>query len=559
MNIPDIRINDAKTPDFKNEHVNTQVRSNVFRLFIVGFCITVSFIAVAIQLIRLASVGQNKQSIKPPKFLSEFYSRPDIVDRYGRLLATDVALPALFADTYLITNVDKTVKRVARIFPELDTDKVRQALSDKKRRYFLLKSAVAPDVAQAIQDTDLPGLSFRSEPKRSYPNSRLAGHLLGYVDVYNYGIAGVERVLNAYEGVRRADSVTVNTAPPLRLTIDMRIQYGLEQELRAGIKKFNAEAAAGILIDVHNGEIWAAASLPGVEPANVEELKDWSRRDRLTNDAFELGSVFKVFTLAMVLELGIVTPKALVDVTKPIKIDGLVISDVNPFKGRLTLGQIIMRSSNIGASVLADAVGGRSQYEFLKQIGLTRAIDRKDVKTVAPKLPSHWGAVETATIGFGHGIAVSPLQFTVAFVSMINGGIAITPTLLRANGSSELPKRRLIRAETSAYLRKILRKNVLNGNGWRARVAGYRVGGKTGTADLARNGEYDGKSVIASFAAAFPMDKPRYALLVTLFDPKAKGSKAMRSAAITAAPVAGAIIRRVAPVLGVEKRTALRG
>ncbi len=556
MEMPAAETYNGQIAEAESAETDACVKSAALRALIVGVGVTAFFAAVGIQLMRLALAGQNQEYAKPAQTAGEFFSRPDIVDRGGRLLATDVGLPTLYADPFLIANVDETVEGLSTIFPEFDNSRVRRALADKKRRYYPLKRAVAPAVAQKIHDMGLPGLAFRNEPKRSYPNARLAGHLLGYVDGYNKGVAGVERLLNTNPGVRRVHKATVNTAPPLHLTIDMRAQYALERELSSGIKKFNAKAASGVLLDVHNGEIWAAASLPGVEPSRVDEVMDRSRRDRLAGDAFELGSVFKVFTLAMALDLGVVTPNALVDVSAPLKIGRFTISDEHPHNGKLTLEQVLVRSSNIGAGALAEATGGERQRAFLEQIGLANAIDTRDVKTVTPKLPKSWGVAATATVGFGHGIAVSPLQFAVAFAGMVNGGYAVTPTLLQGTSWRQMPRRRVISKDTSERIRQMLRKNVLQGTGRRARMKGYRVGGKTGTADLARNGKYDGQSVISSFAAAFPMDKPRFALLVTLFDPQPKGGKAMRGAGRTAAPVAGAIIRRVVPVLGVEKRAA---
>lgn len=538
----------------------SSLKSTALRMLIVGFGVTFLFAAVAAQLIRLGMVGQNQQRAKPARIIGEFYSRPDIADREGRLLATDIGLPTLYADPFLVASVDETVEGLAAIFPELDTPKVRRALADKSRRYYPLKRAVTPGVAQKIHDMGLPGLAFRDEPKRSYPNARLAGHLLGHVDGFNHGVAGIERLLNDDPGVRRVHRASVNTAPALRLTIDMRAQYALEHELGRGIAKFRAKAAAGVLLDIHTGEIWAAASLPGVEPSEISEVMDRKRRNRLADDAFELGSVFKVFTLAMALDLDVVGPHALIDVASPLKVGGFEITDTPAYNGRLTLEQVLVRSSNIGAAVLAEATGAAGQREFLKHIGLTTAIDTPDVRTVAPKLPRRWGEAETVTVSYGHGIAVSPLQFAVAFAGMVNGGYALRPRLVRtAEREFPAPRRRILRRETSELLQKMLRKNVLAGTGRQVRAAGYRVGGKTGTADLARNGKYDGKSVIASFAAAFPMDRPQFALLVTLFEPQPEGGKPARSASRTAAPLAGNIIRRVAPILGVKKRTPERG
>jgi cell division protein FtsI (penicillin-binding protein 3) len=531
-----------------------RLKSAALRAMIVGIAVTCLFVAVSAQLVRLGMRGQDLQRAAPAEVTLEFYSRPNIVDRRGQLLAADIGLPTLFADPFLILSVDETVEQLAAFFPELDNRQVRSALGDPGKRYFPLKRAVAPMVAQKIHDLGLPGIAFKDEPKRSYPAGRLAGHVLGHVNGNNYGVAGIERILNDNDGVRRVHAASVNTAPPLRLTIDVLAQYALEQELAAAIARNNASAATGILLDVDSGEIHAAVSLPGVDPSIAAEVLDKARRNRFADDAFELGSIFKVFTIAMALDMKVVSPRALVDVSTPLEVGRFKITDDHPVKAKLSLEQILVRSSNIGAGALAQAAGADRQRTFLARLGLTQPIGTPDVRSVAPVLPGHWGETETVTISYGHGIAVSPLQFAVAFASIVNGGFAVTPTFLHDPQRRPQPRRRVVTPATSKALQEMLRENVLRGTGRRARAAGYRVGGKTGTADLARGGRYDGASVITSFAAAFPMDRPRYALLVTIFDPRPEGGKAARSAGLTAAPAARAVIERVAPLLGVAPR-----
>ncbi len=530
-----------------------RLKSAALRALLVGLLVTLLFGAVSTQLVRLALRGQAHQRAAPAEVAMEFTSRPDIVDRHGRLLAADVGLPTLFADPFLILSVDETIDKLAAIFPEIDTPAVRAALRDPKRRYYPLKRAVAPALAQRIHDLGLPGIDFKDEPKRSYPAGRLAGHILGYVDGFNTGVVGIERVLNTMPGIRRVHQASVNTAPPLRLTLDMRAQYALEDELATAMKRDRAAAATGIVINAQSGEILAAASLPAVDPSVPGEVLDKNRRNRLADDAFELGSVFKIFTIAMALEMEVVSPRALVDVSTPLEVGGFRITDDHPVNGKLSLDQIFIRSSNIGAGALAEATGAKRQRAFLARLGLTKAIATPDVRTVAPVLPKPWGPTETVTIGYGHGMAVSPLQFAVAFASIVNGGYAITPTFLH-DPKRKPQRRRVLSTKTGDALRTMLRRNVLKGTGRRARVPGYRVGGKTGTADLARSGRYDGKSVITSFAAALPMERPRFVLFVTLFDPRPAGGKTARTAGRTAAPLAGRIISRIAPMLGVPRR-----
>ncbi len=526
-----------------------KLKSAAFRALLVGSFVTVMFAAVSAQLVRLALKGQYAHVAAPAEPVREFFTRPDIVDRNGRLLATDVALPILFADPFHVLSVDETVEQLAVYFPELDSSRVRAALADRTRRYYPLKRAVAPALAQTIHDLGLPGIDFRDAPKRSYPVGRLAGHLLGYVNGYNHGIAGVERFVNDSPDVRKIHTAGVNGAAPVRLTIDVRAQYGLEHELRRAMTRYRAQAATGIVMDVDNGGIVAAASLPGVDPSAKRDVLDRAKRNRFAGDAFELGSVFKVFTLAMAYELQLVSPDALIDVSAPLRVGRFTITDDHPVRAKLTLDQILTRSSNIGAGVLAQIAGKDKQRAFLGRLGLLDKIEGKGLRIVAPQPPKHWGEAETVTVSYGHGIAVSPLQFTVAFASIVNGGFAVQPTVVVQQDAQQHKPRRILGAETSAALRRMLRDNVMHGTGRRADINGYRVGGKTGTADRARGGRYDGKSVISTFAAAFPIDKPRYGVVVTLFDPRPEGGRDARSAGRTAAPAAGKIIARLGPLL----------
>ena len=293
--------------------------------------------------------------------------------------------------------------------------------------------------------------------------------------------------------------------------------------------------------------------MPGVDPSEINEVLDRTRRNRFADDVYELGSVFKPFTIAMALETGIATARAKIDVSAPLKFGKFTIRDPDRAVKQLTLTQVLVYSSNVGSGILAGVAGAKIQKAFLTKVGLINPINLPDIKTAPPKLPNYWGRAATATIGYGHGISVSPLQFAVASASLINGGYAVRPTFLAQRREEAINQAsRVIKRSTSDLLRGMLRENVRSGTGKLAAVPGYDVGGKTGTADLARKGVYDGKSVIASFLAAFPMRAPRYVVLTTLFNPMPGRAKKQRSAARNAAPLAGDIIRRIAPLLGVK-------
>ncbi|MGI9520201.1 MAG: peptidoglycan D,D-transpeptidase FtsI family protein [Hyphomicrobiaceae bacterium] len=532
------------------------LRSSLGRTVFVCLSILVAFGAVSVQLVRLALVPRPSLQAAPAGLASDMFSRPDVVDRKGRLLATDVGLPTLFADPFLIADADETLEKLATVYRGVNTLKNRRALVDTRRRYHLLRRGVTPALAQKIHDLGLPGIAFKWEPKRSYPGGRLAGHVLGYVNGNNRGVTGIERYMNTQPGVERAFVARVNTAQPLSLALDMRAQFGLEQELIEARKKHQAAAAIGIVIDVETGEIPAAASVPGVDPSLTDEVLAKTRRNRLTNDVYELGSVFKIITMAMSLDLGTVSPAARIRVDEALEIGGYVIRDKYLRKPKLSLTEVFVRSSNVGAAILAQATGAEKQRKFLEKLGLTTAIRRPDLQTVSPLLPKKWGEVETATIGYGHGIAVTPMHLAVAMATIVNGGYEVIPTYLSRSERRPPKRRRVLSSKASKLVRQMLRANVILGTGRAADVPGYAVGGKTGTADVSRGGRYDGSSVITSFAAAFPIDQPAYVVLVTLFDPAPNGrGNRTRAAAKNAAPLAGRVIARLAPLLGVSAKS----
>ncbi len=531
----------------------SDIRSDARRTLVLSLSVVIAFAAVSAQMVRLALRESGKPSIARLDSVANHFSRPDIVDRRGRLLATDVGLPTMFADPSMIHRVDETIEKLSQIFPALNTESNQKALSNRRSKYALLRRSVAPALAERIHALGLPGIHFKYESRRGYPAGRIAGHILGAVDGSNKGTLGIERFLNDDPGVRQVHGARVNAAKPLRLSIDMSAQFAATQELSKALKKYNAEAATAIVLDADTGEVIAASSVPGVDPSVISEVLDRKRRNRFADDVYELGSIFKPFTIAMAIEAGVATAQAKIDVSEPLRFGKFTIREPDRAVKHLSLTQVLVYSSNVGSGILAGVTGAKQQRAFLTRVGLINAIDLPDLKTAPPKLPRYWGRAATATIGYGHGISVSPLQFAVASASLVNGGYAVRPTFLAQRREEAVNRAsRVIRQSTSDLLRRMLRENVQTGTGKLAAVPGYDVGGKTGTADLARNGVYDGKSVITSFFAAFPMRAPRYVVLTTLFNPMPGRAKKRRSAAKTAAPLTGDIIRRVAPLIGVK-------
>lgn len=518
----------------------------------------VLFACVAGRLSHLAGSGGSEMVATLTEPITRSYVRPDILDRGGRLLATDIEMPSLYADPSLVQSLDETAERLGGVLHDLDQAELRRLLSDRERRFIWLRRGLPPRTAQQIHDLGMPGLEFRTELRRAYPLERLAGHLLGSVNVDNKGASGIERTIDDTIGVEATVGAPANAGLPVRLTIDLGAQHALEDELKTAMTRYEAKGAAGLVMDVRTGEMLASVSLPGVDPARSRETLDPARVDKIQGGTFELGSVFKILTVAMALDSGKAKPETVLDVTKPLVAGRFTIKDLHAAGRPLTVSEVFIHSSNVGSGMLALAEGPERQRAFLEKLGLTREMRTEAGPVSAPQLPPKLGRAEQITVAYGHGIAVAPIQFAAATAAIINGGTTVTPTYFRRTAEASGPAQRVISEETSRSLCVLLRRNVAEraGTGQRADVAGYRVGGKTGTAEMPGRGGYQEKSVVSSFLAAFPMDKPKYLVMVLIFEPK--GTEAAAGEVLAgrnAAPTAGRVIARIAPLLGVKPVT----
>ncbi len=514
-----------------------------------------AFACVGGQLVRLALQGQGlptAAALRTPLPIS--YARPDIVDRNGRLLATDVVVPSLFADPARVLNAGDVVDQLQDVLSDLDRIGLASALSDKSRRFAWVKRHMSPALAQNVHDLGLPGLAFREEIGRVYPRVALAGHVLGNVNIDNKGLSGFERFLDQRGWVKPVYGVTRSDRAPIQMSLDLAVQQALSAELSDAIRRYKSKAAAGVVLDVKTGEILAVSSLPSIDPSRPTMAQDKTRPDRVFTSTYELGSVFKLLTIAMALDASRVTPETMVDVRRPLSAGGHTIRDLHPISRPLSVTEIFLRSSNIGAGALALELGKNKQQEFLRRTGILHELETEAGKVARAQLPESWSDVETVTVSYGHGIAVAPMQFAAAAASLVNGGRFVRPTLLRQDQDVVLRGAPILKRSTSLKMRELMRLNVRDksGTGWRADVPGYRVGGKTGTAELPKSGGYDKKSVIASFVGAFPMDDPAYLTFVMLFEPQPVPETAGRvTAGRNAAPATGRLIKRIAPLLGV--------
>ena len=406
-----------------------------------------------------------------------------------------------------------------------------------------------------MHNLGIPGIGFREETLRVYPNGRAAAHVVGHVDVDSRGLAGIEKYLDGRGSLyvaSLAQPETVTSAP-VRLSLDLRVQHALHDELRAAKERFQAIGAGGVVLDVRSGEVVAMASLPDYNPNDPKTSLDETTLNRLIAGVYELGSTFKAITFAMAFDEGVATLDSTYDATQPIRVGSFRINDYHAKQRVLTVPEVFIYSSNIGTAKMALDVGLEKHKAFLEKFGLMRRLNT-ELPGRAPLLPPQFNKVASMTIGFGHGISVTPLQLATAGAALVNGGRLISPTfLIRDPSVADAQSEQVISAQTSALMRHLMVLNVSEGTAKKAQVKGYFVGGKTGSAEKVINGRYAKNKLLTSFLGMFPGNDPRYVLLIMLDEPKpAEGTHGYKTAGWNAVPTSGKVIRRIAPLLGLS-------
>src|SRR3954451_13416073 len=476
--------------------------------------------------------------------------RGDIVDRNGDPLARTIdAWTIAVHPTKVIGDKLALARRLAQLMPEHSLEQYF-ALLRSGRPFFYLRRRASPELVEAVNALGEPGLAIQREPDRLYPQTSLAAHVIGYTDIDGHGVAGMERAFDKY----LSDPAT--RGEPLTLSIDSRVQQALEHELLDAMTHFSAIGAAGVVMDIRTGEVLAMTSLPQLNPNAAGEGTPEARFNRATLGVYELGSTFKPFTVAMAMDSGVIKSFGeQYNCPNVLPVYGHLIHDTHPFGRTCTVAEIMQRSSNIGTAQIADRLGTARQKYWLGKMGFLGPVPielKERGRALTPG--SRWGPFETMTVGFGQGIAVAPLQLAMGYATLFNGGVYHPPTLLRIGPNHPLPQgKRVFSEETSYRMRALLRLVVMKGTGKKADAPGYRVGGKTGTAQKLINGHYSQTVNITSFAGVFPMDEPRYVIVVMLDEPKATAETfGFTTAGWNVAPVVSRTISRIAPMLGVE-------
>lgn len=515
------------------------------RLLVTAAVIALAFTGIGVRLVDLAVIGQGEQddratlATQPPALIS----RADIVDRNGVVLASSLPTASLYADPKDVIDPVVSAHRIASVFPDVDADKLADQLAGKGR-FVWIKRNLSPEQQMAANRLGLPGFDFISEERRIYPHGPLSAHVLGATDIDGNGIAGIE----AYFDQRLRQS-----GEPLSLSLDVRVQSILRAELTAAVTEFKALGGAGVVYDVQTGETVAMVSLPDFDPNDRATYQGEARFNRATKGVYEMGSTFKLFTAAMALDTGTVDMKGGYDATQPIRISRFTISDFHPENRWLSVPEIIVHSSNIGAAKMAVDVGGAGQQAYLKRFGLMREAALELPEIGRPLTPSTWREINTMTISYGHGIAVTPIQLSAAIGSLVNGGTLRPATLLKHDPAKPVAGERILTEETSDKMRQLMRLVVAKGTGRKAEAKGYFVGGKTGTAEKQFDGRYRKKAKISSFVGAFPIQNPRYVVFAMIDEPV--GNKRTFNYATggwVAAPVVGRVVSQIGPLLGIN-------
>jgi cell division protein FtsI (penicillin-binding protein 3) len=524
-------------------------------LAIIAFAAVYSIIAV--RLVMFAVVSDSRAAHRIVSGDAIATARPDILDRNGEVLATDVPVPSLYAEPRRLIDVDEAVELLTADLPDLDATELRERLSSK-RGFVWLKRDVTPEQETEIYHQGLPGIGFLNENKRDYPNGAEVSHLLGEVNIDNQGIAGIEKWLDGQglQALHMAGLATDRLQTPVQLAVDLRVQHALRDELVKARAKYSAIAAAGVVLDVRTGEIISMVSEPDFDPNNPREALDPTRINRLTTGVYEMGSTFKAFTVAMALDSGKATLKSTFDAHNPMHYGKFDIHDFEPQQRALSVPEIFTYSSNIGAAHIAMSMGIDAHKAFLKKLGQLDRLRTELPESAQPIVPKRWGELNTITIAFGHGLSVAPLQAVMGVAALLNGGILLPPTFLkRTEAEAQALGKRVIKPETSVMMRYLMRLNVEKGTASKADVPGYYIGGKTGTADKVVFGRYSNTKVLTDFMAVMPADQPRYLLLIMLDEPRpTPESHGFKTSGWNAVPTGGAVVARIAPLLGIQPR-----
>ncbi|HWX14763.1 MAG TPA: penicillin-binding protein 2 [Methylocella sp.] len=538
--------------------LTVKLAKSTTRIRLAAFVFLALYGTIAAKLLDFGLRPDRPASVKRAAADTIAAARPDILDRNGKVLATDIKVMSVFAEPRRIVDKDEAVELLTAVLPNVDARDLRERLGSRKG-FIWVKRAVTPQQQKELHHLGLPGIGFQPENKRVYPNGPIAAHVLGFANLDGVGISGLEKYI---DGQGLADlhgagfSLTRDNLTPVTTSLDLEATYALRDELAKGIAKFRAKAGAAAILDVNTGEVIAMASLPDYDPNSPGDALDPKRINQLSVGVYEMGSTFKAISIAMALDHGKVTLRSRVDARESLRYGRFTIHDFHATHRVLSLPEVFTHSSNIATARMALMVGVDGHKAFLAKMGQLRRLRTELPESAEPLVPKNWGELNTITIAFGQGLNVAPLQAMMAVGALANGGTLVTPTFLkRSEEESKRDAPRVVKPETSEAMRYLMRLNAEIGTARIANVKGYFVGGKTGTADKIIHGHYANARVLTTFMAVAPADKPKYLFLTLLDEPQGlPETGGQRTAAYNAGLVAGKVIERTGQLLGLPPR-----
>ncbi len=547
----------ARTMAAAHGLMRTRIDKSGLRIRLVAGGFALLYVAICGKLVYLG-FKPDPQSLRRAASEASSGARPDILDRNGEVLATDIKTMSVFAEPRRIVDKDEAVELITAVLPDVNARELRDRLASRKG-FIWVKRGITPKEQAEVFRLGLPGVGFLPENKRVYPNGAIGAHVLGFTNVDNVGIAGIEKYIDS-RGLAELNGagfrMTAADLRPMSLSLDLKATHALRDELLKGIDRYKAKAAAAAIMDVNTGEVVALASLPDYNPNNPVDALEPNRINRMSVGVFEMGSTFKALTLAMALDANKVNLNTRIDARGALRYGRFTIHDFHAQNRALSVSEVFTYSSNIGTARIALMMGVDAHKAFLRKAGQIDRMRTELPESAEPIVPKNWGELNTMTIAFGHGLAVAPLQAMMAVAALSNGGYLITPTFLKrdeAEARKNAP--RILKPETSEALRYLMRLNAEIGSAKSIDIKGYYAGGKTGTANKVVNGRYSNDRVFTTFTAIAPSDKPKYLFLTVMDEPQGTTeTHGYRTAAWNAGAVTGKIIERTGPLLGLPPR-----
>lgn len=525
---------------------------NINRILVVIVAFSLCYLVIVARVFDLTILSSNESKAKTGASLNQAPKRAEIIDRNGNLLAVNLSSSSVYANPKVIPNPKEAAVKLKSVLSEFETKELESKLKSNKS-FVWIKRNITPKEHQEINDLGIPGVYFETNERRAYPNGELFAHVLGYVGLDGTGLAGAEKYFDDYL------KYYGNEQPkPLQLSLDIAVQGIVHEELARTIKDFNAKGAAGIVQDVQTGEILAMVNLPDFNPHNPGSATPDQLFNKCTLGAYEPGSLFKAFTVAMALENKSTSLSDVYDTSSAIKYARFNINDYRGKGGHQSVPEILMNSSNIGTAQIALELGKENHYKYLKSFGLLSPLEIELPEKALPAYPrlENWSDLSTITISYGHGISVTPTHIVGVMSALVNGGVMPKTTILKSENGEPKEVKQIITESTSEKMRKLLRLVVTNGSGKKANLEGLFVGGKTGTSNKLENGRYAQNLRLSSFMSAFPLHKPRFTILVMVDEPKGnKESFGFATGGWVSTPAASRIILRLANLYGIVPKT----